>query len=150
MQRYFKGLFFSIVCAGMLSSVGCSKEEDVTATQAPANPGTEAPEAFIRAEPEMNAVLERPPRSLRIYLSELPNIERSSLKLFGPNGEVTLRGFHTMGANDLMIEIEDHPLANGEYTVEWMARFGDEETMHTGSYQFTVAVPSESETNTQP
>jgi len=100
--------------------------------------------AFIKADPPRDATLTRSPRTLRVYLSQLPNIDNSSLTLIGPDGEeVPLSRFHTMGADDLMIEVDEQPLPNGEYTVQWTARFGDSEREYQGSYQFTVDIPEQ-------
>jgi len=101
---------------------------------------TVLPPVFIKSEPAVDAILDRHPRTVRIFLTELPNIPNSSLRLFGENGEVSLSRFHTMGADDLMIEIDDHPLPNGKYRVEWTATLGDDERQYSGKYEFTVAV----------
>lgn len=98
-------------------------------------------EVFIKANPPVGAEMDYSPRTLRVFLTELPDIENSSVTLTGPDGEVPLTRFHTMGANDLMIEIEDYPLPNGQYTVDWTARFVDGDTTYGGSYQFSVAAP---------
>lgn len=103
--------------------------------------GVENSPAYLRSEPAAGSVLARHPRTLRIFLSALPDIEKSQLSLSGNSGEVTLSGFHTMGADDLMIEIKDHPLANGNYTVSWSAIIAGDEKRHSGSFSFTVAVP---------
>jgi len=96
-------------------------------------------EVFLKAEPAVDEVLARPTRTLRLYFNALPDVPTSAVKLFGEQGEISLSGFHTMGADDLMIEIDDHPLPNGKYKVEWMAMLGEEKAHHMGSYEFTVA-----------
>lgn len=101
---------------------------------------TVIPEIFIKADPAVDSVLERHPRTLRVYLTSLPDISKSSLRLFGDQGEIALSRFHTMGADDLMIEIDDHPLPNGVYRVEWSAMIEGETQEFSGQYQFTVAV----------
>lgn len=101
---------------------------------------TVMPETFVKAEPAVDAVLDRRPRTLRIYLTALPDIPKSTLKLFGETGEVSLSRFHTMGADDLMIEIDDHPLPNGKYRVEWTAVVEGSSGTTSGQYEFTVAV----------
>ena len=73
---------------------------------------------ILSSEPAEGAVLTRAPRTLRLYFEGLPDVDRSTLRLQGPNGEHRLRGLHTMSADDLMIEILD-PLTPGDYTVEW-------------------------------
>lgn len=113
-------------CAALLFA-GCSGEP-------------ETPAVFVKAEPAVDAVLERHPRTLRVYLNAMPNTSRSALKLTGPRGEEPLSRFHTMGADDLMIEIDGHPLPNGEYTVEYIAAFEGDTKTYTGRYNFTVDV----------
>ena len=98
------------------------------------------PAVFVKAEPAVDSVLKRHPRTLRVYLTALPDISNSTLHLFGDQGEVSLSRFHTMGADDLMIEIDDHPLPNGVYRVEWTAVVEGETQTFRGQYQFTVAV----------
>ena len=98
-------------------------------------PDTESP--LLRAEPEIDAQLERAPRTLRLYFEALPDVSRSSLRLLGAEGEYQLRGLHTMAADDLMIEIMD-PLSPGEYTVEWTTVVGADPTLYAGSYSFSV------------
>ena len=92
---------------------------------------------LLRAEPEIGATLTRAPRTLRLYYDALPNVDRSSLKLVGPNGEQQLRGMHTMAADDLMVEIMG-ALGNGDYTVEWTTVVGESPAVHSGSFDFTV------------
>lgn len=99
--------------------------------------GTNTNSPLVSAEPEVDGALTRAPRTLRLYYSALPDVERSSLRLIGPNGEHQLRGLHTMAADDLMIEIMD-PVTTGEYTVEWTTVVGDDPTVYSGSYSFSV------------
>ena len=93
---------------------------------------------FLQAEPAPGAALTRAPRTLRLFFDALPNVERSSLRLIGANGEHQLRGMHTMAADDLMIEILD-AVTPGSYTVEWRTVVGDDPTEYSGSYQFTYS-----------
>ena len=92
---------------------------------------------MLNSEPEAGAVLTRAPRTLRLYFEDLPDVDRSALRLVGPNGEHQLRGMHTMAADDLMIEILD-PLAPGDYTVEWTTVIADDPTVYSGKFDFTV------------
>ncbi|MDD9890991.1 MAG: copper resistance protein CopC [Gammaproteobacteria bacterium] len=92
---------------------------------------------LLYAEPEIDGYLTRAPRTLRLYYSAFPDVSRSSLRLFGPDGEHQLRGLHTMAADDLMIEIMD-PVSVGAYTVEWVTVVRDDPAVHTGSYSFSV------------
>ena len=92
---------------------------------------------MLDSEPEAGAVLTRAPRTLRLYFEDLPDVDRSALRLVGPNGEHQLRGMHTMAADDLMIEILD-PLTPGDYTVEWTTVIADDLTVYSGKFDFTV------------
>ena len=92
---------------------------------------------MLDSEPEAGAVLTRAPRTLRLYFEDLPDVDRSALRLVGPNGEHQLRGMHTMAADDLMIEILD-PLTPGDYTVEWTTVIADNPTVYSGTFDFTV------------
>ena len=92
---------------------------------------------LLRAEPERNSELTQAPRTLRLFYDALPDLARSSLKLVGPSGEHQLRGLHTMAADDLMIEIMD-PVTTGDYSVEWRAVVGDDPTVYSGHFSFSV------------
>jgi len=96
---------------------------------------------LLRAEPAVSASLTRAPRTLRLYYSALPDVSQSSLRLVGPEGELSLRGLHTMAADDLMIEILD-PVTPGEYTVYWTTVVENDSEMHEGSYYFTYSPES--------
>ncbi|GJM13408.1 MAG: hypothetical protein DHS20C12_18110 [Pseudohongiella sp.] len=93
---------------------------------------------FIGAEPAADSILNRAPRNLRLYYDALPDVPSSSLTLTGPGGNYDLRGFHTMGADDLMIEITNPSIPDGDYVVGWTAVVGDDPTVYEGSFGFTV------------
>jgi len=93
---------------------------------------------FIKANPAVDAQLERRPRTLRVFLAGKPDISKSSLKLTGPRGEETLTRFHTMGSDDLMIEIKSHPIPDGKYKVEWESVIEGDETSYSGEYWFNL------------
>lgn len=100
------------------------------------------PSPLIGSEPAAGEVItERLPRTLRLYYSSLPNVEASTVSLTGPEGEYTLRGLHTMGADDLMMEIYRPALSNGEYTVQWQTQVEGDSNTYSGSYRFEVAQP---------
>jgi methionine-rich copper-binding protein CopC len=99
--------------------------------------GTRQPTPFISAEPAAGSTESRLPRTLRLYFEHLPDVPRSSVTLTGPNGDLVLRGLHTMGANDLMMEIYDE-VVDGQYTVQWQTYVGDDPSQYSGSYSFTV------------
>jgi methionine-rich copper-binding protein CopC len=92
---------------------------------------------LLKAEPEIDSAETRVPRTLRLYYDALPDVERSTVNLIGPAGEHTLRGLHTMAADDLMMEIID-PLTPGQYTVEWTTVVGDDPEVHTGAFNFII------------
>lgn len=93
---------------------------------------------LLRAEPAVDAVLTRAPRTLRLFYEALPDVSQSSLRLEGPNGDLALRGLHTMAADDLMIEIMD-PVTPGTYTVHWSTVLVGDQTLYEGSFQFTYS-----------
>jgi len=97
---------------------------------------------IVNSEPAADSIQTRMPRTLRLYYDALPDVERSSLSLTGPEGEVELRGLHTMAADDLMIEIME-PLANGDYAVHWTTIVGDDPAEYTGEVRFQVQVEQE-------
>lgn len=101
--------------------------------------GSQTPSPFMYAEPAVDANLTRAPRTLRLFFTDLPKVELSRVNLTGPNGELQLRGMHTMGADDLMMEIMG-TMVNGDYTVTWTAVTGEDESSHQGSFGFTVSI----------
>lgn len=99
--------------------------------------GLEQDSPLLSAEPPEGSVQMRLPRTLRLYFGELPDVPRSEVILTGPDGELNLRGLHTMGANDLMMEIYDE-VVNGSYTVQWRTQFEGDDVLYSGSYRFSV------------
>lgn len=93
---------------------------------------------FLRAEPAADSVLSRAPRNLRLFYDALPDVPNSSLTLTGPDGNYDLRGFHSMGSDDLMIEITNPSIPDGNYVVDWSAVVGEDSTVYEGSYRFSV------------
>ncbi|MEX0964601.1 MAG: copper resistance protein CopC [Pseudohongiellaceae bacterium] len=118
----FRSLFVLIFLASTL--LGCAGAADSS--------------PFLGAEPASDSVLNRAPRNLRLYFSALPDVPKSSISLSGPGGNFDLRGFHTMGADDLMIEITNPSIPDGDYVVSWTAVVGEDPTVYEGSYGFTV------------
>ncbi len=122
-SKKLKSLVALFVLAASL--VGCASSGDYT--------------PFLRAEPAADAVLNRAPRNLRLFYNALPDVPKSSLTLTGPDGNYDLRGFHTMGSDDLMIEITNPSIPDGDYVVDWSAVVGEDSAVYEGSYRFTVA-----------
>jgi methionine-rich copper-binding protein CopC len=79
--------------------------------------------------------------ALRERYAALPDVENSELTLTGPAGDYSLRGLHTMGADDLMVEIYQPALTNGHYTVQWKTRVEGDDADYAGEYTFEVALP---------
>ena len=80
---------------------------------------------LLNSEPGAGeTITERTPRTLRLFYAALPDVDSSELTLTGPEGDYSLRGLHTMGADDLMVEIYQPALTNGSYTVKWQTRVG--------------------------
>ena len=99
---------------------------------------TDSNSPLLNAEPESGSVVTRTPQTLRLYFSQLPNVAGSTVQLHSSSGrELNLRGMHTMGANDLMMEIYDQ-VPNGEYIVSWTAVLEGDTASYRGSYSFTV------------
>lgn len=121
-NKRFKSLLALFVLAASL--VGCA--------------GNTGYSPFLRAEPAADSVLNRAPRNLRLFYEALPDVPNSSLTLTGPDGNYDLRGFHTMGSDDLMIEITNPSIPDGDYVVDWSAVVGEDSTVHEGSYRFSV------------
>lgn len=121
-NRRFKTLLVLFVLTASLA--GCASSTDYS--------------PFLRAEPAADSVLNRAPRNLRLFYAALPDVPSSSITLTGPNGNYDLRGFHTMGADDLMIEITNPSIPDGDYEVNWSAVAGEDPNVYEGSYRFTV------------
>jgi len=92
---------------------------------------------LVRVEPAIDSEHSRAPRTLRLYFDALPDVSKSSLSLTGPAGEYSMRGMHTMAADDLMIEILE-PLTIGDYTVNWTTVVGSDSSVYQGSFKFSV------------
>lgn len=93
---------------------------------------------LLRAEPAADSVLTRAPRTLRLLYDALPDVSQSSVSLVGPAGEYRLRGMHTMGADDLMIEIFEPAATDGDYTVNWSTVVASDPAVYRGSFSFSV------------
>jgi len=98
---------------------------------------TQSDSPFISAEPEAGSVQTRTPQTLRLYFEQLPDVPRSEVTLLGPTGNLNIRGMHTMGANDLMMEINDQ-VVDGEYTVYWTMHLEEDSNEYQGQYSFSV------------
>ncbi len=97
---------------------------------------------ILNSEPAADSVQTHIPRTLRLYYSALPDVERSNLRLAGPQGDIPLRGLHTMAADDLMIEIME-PLANGDYAIHWTTVVADDPDEYSGVVNFSVELARE-------
>lgn len=100
----------------------------------------ESASPLLASEPEADSITDRIPRTLRLYFESLPNVDLSNVRLSGPAGAYTLRGLHTMGEDDLMVEIYRPMLEDGEYLVEWEVEFTDGRATASGEYDFSVRV----------
>ena len=97
---------------------------------------------LLNSEPGADETInERTPRTLRLFYAALPDVESSELTLTGPSGDYSLRGLHTMGADDLMVEIYQPALTNGNYSVQWKTRVEGDDAGYAGEYTFEVALP---------
>lgn len=96
--------------------------------------------AHMKAEkmsPEEGTVLNSPPRSLRVWFTQDPDLAVSKLELEGPEGaELKVEGVHSMGEKDLMGRVVGR-MPNGEYKARWQAA-GDDGHVQKGEWTFTV------------
>lgn len=121
-RRTFRSASAAVLFLALI--VGCASSDSYT--------------PLINAEPDIGAVLERSPRTLRLFFKALPDVSRSNLTLLGPDGEYPLRGLHTMAADDLMIEITNPSVPPGDYTVRWSTVIEGDPNQYSGNYSFTV------------
>lgn len=137
MKRCLPSPVLQLIIVGLsfaLYACGGSTESDAQSTTA---------DVFVKADPAVDAELEFSPGSLRLYFSQFPHVDGSSMSLLGPEGEIPLSGLHTMGEDDLMIGIDRYPLPAGQYTVQWTTRFVEDGPEFSGSYNFAVKAKTE-------
>ena len=107
-------------------------------------PATAAASAGVVAEdsvakdttPKDGDTLTRPARSLRVWFTSTPVVDKSKLELEGPNGSLEVTGLHTMGDDDLMARVSG-AMPDGSYTAKWTF-VGSDGKEHTGSWTFEV------------
>jgi len=95
---------------------------------------------LVEAEPSPDSTLTRSPEYIRLYFDTRPDASLSAVSLDRIGEEansVSLSQMHTMGNNDLMIRVDD-ALPDGEYILEWNARFANKVIETTGGYSFVV------------
>ena len=114
-------LFARVLIVGLLALSGGAVSADVETK---------------KTDPAAGAVVTRPPQTLRVWLTEEPEVSRSKMTLLGPSGEMALQGLHTMGYEDLMVRIVGK-VVDGEYTATWSVVDASGET-HSGEWKFTV------------
>ncbi|MBT3531211.1 MAG: copper resistance protein CopC [Gammaproteobacteria bacterium] len=93
---------------------------------------------LLNSEPAADSTASREPRSLRLFFEALPDVPNSSVVLTGPAGEYQLRGMHSMGADDLMMEIYQPALVSGDYTVTWSTIVEGDPSVYEGTFGFSV------------
>ena len=91
----------------------------------------------VKTQPEEGALLTRPVRALRVWLSAEPNVEVSKLSLTGPAGKLEITGLHSMGDNDLMGRVVGS-MPDGEYTATWESAAVEDGHVRNGEWKFTV------------
>jgi len=95
---------------------------------------------LLSTEPATDSTVTRAPRTLRLYFEALPDVPKSSVVLTGPAGEYQIRGMHSMGADDLMMEIYQPALVTGDYTVTWSTVVEGDPVAYEGSFGFSVSL----------
>jgi hypothetical protein len=90
-----------------------------------------------RSEPADGSTVDRPIRSIRIFFDQVPDLERSTLELVGPEGAaVEVTGVHTMGEQDLMATVSGR-MPDGDYTIRWKTA-GQDGHAREGEIHFTL------------
>ncbi len=92
-----------------------------------------AEDPVVKSSPVDGAVLTAPPRDVRVWFAEAPEMDSAQLEVSGPV-DVALRMLHTMGENDLMAFVVGE-VPDGGYTLRW--QFADK----SGEITFSVKRP---------
>ena len=93
----------------------------------------------VRSTPAAGAVLDAPPRDVRIWFDAAPEVDGAELAFDGPGGDVSVRMLHTMGEQDLMaFVVGDMP--DGRYRLTWRA-VGPEGEAASGAIPFEIRRP---------
>lgn len=71
----------------------------------------------VKSNPGDGAVLKEPPRDVRVWFAEAPDVDSALLEVSGPVN-VALRMLHTMGENDLMAFVVGE-VPDGDYILHW-------------------------------
>lgn len=93
--------------------------------------------------PASGAHITAPPVTIDLVFTEAPSLALSSVRLAGPNGESVALGPLGMkeGSRFAVSSRIDGALTSGVYTVQWQMA-GDDGHPTTGSFRFTLALPS--------
>jgi methionine-rich copper-binding protein CopC len=93
---------------------------------------------LIRSTPQANAIVESAPDSIRLWFSQPPELELTTVKVTGPGTtSVPLSALASRDSAAVVARVKG-AMPSGAYTVTWrtMARDGH---IARGSYSFTVA-----------
>ena len=93
----------------------------------------------LRSSPAAGAVLDAPPRDVRIWFDAAPEVEGAELAFEGPAGDASVRMLHTMGEQDLMAFVIGE-MPDGRYRLTWRALSPDGEVA-TGEIPFAIRRP---------
>ena len=91
------------------------------------------------SDPEAGAVLAEAPTEVWLEFSEVPDAERTSFSVTGPDGSVPLGGIHRReGDGDKVLRANvAGPMPEGSYTVSWVGAPMDEHTVR-GRFSFSI------------
>lgn len=93
---------------------------------------------LTRSEPAEGTVVTKPPDQLRLWFSERPRVEVSSITLSGPDGPASVSAVRA-GKDTLALEATiESPLVVGEYVVRWRTAGRDGHVLR-GEFAFQIS-----------
>lgn len=96
---------------------------------------------FVRADPAPGAVLQTPPRIVRVVFNAELSAQGSTLAVWDARGHRVDDGRGGLDLQDLdrrTLTARLHPIGPGRYTVRWQARSAEDGHTTRGQYTFLV------------
>lgn len=116
-----------------------------SAAAAPSHPASAALPAhafLLKSDPAANAVLNSPPRQVRLWYSEdINGLTSRAVVVDTTNKEVDERDSEVNRSNPKELDVDLPPLAPGTYVVAWRVQSADDGHITGGSFIFRVARP---------
>ncbi len=102
--------------------------------------------ALTKASPAPGAVVQRPPRQIRLEFSEAVEASVSEIHVSGPGGTpVSVSGPVALGATTLAAPISATHLDRGTYTVDWRVVSADDGHSTGGTFRFGIGAAPQGE-----